>query len=83
MRRRYKEFMSRLGTQEEALNKLWAVIKEEWDKLDPEKLYSISEHRLNVAKEVIKREGQPLLKEPHGGARKKTKLDVHGAAAAQ
>ena len=68
--------MSHLGSQEDALNKLWAVTKEEWtwDNLDPEKLYSISEHRLNVAEEVIRCEGQPLLKEPHGGARKKTNL---------
>ena len=83
VRRRYKEFMPRFASQDAALDKLWAVIKEEWDNLDPEKLYSIAEHRLNVAQEVIDRKGQRILKEPHGGARKKTKRDLAAAAAPQ
>ena len=60
------------------------MIQEEWETgrtwtHDPAKLYSISEHQLDVAEEVKKRGGRHLLKMPHGGARKRTADAIEAA----
>ena len=39
-------------------------------KMDPAKLWVISEHKINIANQVIKEGGGKLKKEYHGGARK-------------
>ena len=51
----------------------------DWENMDPAKLYSISEHQLDVAEEVKKRGGRHLLKMPHGGARKRTADAIEAA----
>ena len=58
---------------------LWKVVQEEWANMDPAKLYSISEHQLDVAEEVKRRGGQHLLKQPHGGATKRTADAIEAA----
>ena len=76
VRRRWKEFMdyqtkdSEGSGMEKILDKLWAVILDEWNKMDPAKLWVISEHKINIANQVIKEGGGKLKKECHGGARK-------------
>ena len=47
--------------------------------MDPAKLYSISEHQLDVAREVERRGGRHILKQPHGGARARTSADIEAA----
>jgi len=55
------------------------VIEEEFWALDPALIYSIFEHKVDMAKEIIKKKGDKVTKEPHAGARKRTKLDVLNA----
>ena len=47
--------------------------------MDPAKLYSISEHQLDVAEEVKRRKGKHLLKQPHGGAGARTRDAIEAA----
>ena len=63
---RANEFL-RTMQKKELLDKLWDVIKEEWDNLSPEGLYSIAEHKLDIARAVLAADGKKILKEPHGG----------------
>ena len=37
--------------------------------MDPGKLYSISEHKIDIAHQVIREGGKKIKKEVHGGAR--------------
>ena len=55
---------------EKVLDKLYAVIEDEWKKMDPAKLWVISEHKINIANQVIAEGGGKLKKECHGGARR-------------
>ena len=41
--------------------------------MDPAKMYSISEHQLDVAEEVKRRKGKHILKQPHGAAAARTR----------
>ena len=50
-----------------------------WRKMDPAKLYSISEHKYDIAKQVIRAGGKPILKECHAGARKRTNDAIKAA----
>jgi len=68
VRKRWKEFMQ-YTTQDVILNRLWDVIQDEWDKIDPAKLYCIAEHKKDIAEQVKKAGGKKLKKEAHGGAR--------------
>ena len=80
VRKRWKEFM-RYTTREKILDQLWAVILDEWNKMDPAKLYCIAEHKKDIAEQVIKEKGMKLKKEPHGGARKRTAAAIEAARA--
>ena len=52
-----------------------------WNELSPEDLYSIAEHKVDVAKAAVANNGGQLRKEPHGGARKRTKAVIEAARA--
>jgi transposase len=78
--RRYKEFLPRMN-KEELLDKLWECIFDEWKNLSPETLFSIAEHKVDVAECVIANNGAKMNKEPHGNARKRTKLAIEAACA--
>ena len=77
---RYKEFLE-YRKRKELLDHLWAVIEEEFYLIDPEVLYVIAEHKLDIAKQIKACGGARLLKEVHGGARKRTKDDIAAAKA--
>ena len=68
VRRRWKDFMdyqardSTSTGMEKVLNKLYAVIEDEWKKMDPAKLWVISEHKINIANQVIVEGGGKLKK---------------------
>ena len=47
--------------------------------MDPEQLYQIAEHQIDMAKKIRDTGGRPVLKEPHGGARKRTRDDIKNA----
>ena len=47
---------------------LWNVIEEEYWDMDPALLYSIFEHKTDVANKIVELKGQNLEKEPHAGA---------------
>lgn len=47
-------------------------MEEEFWKIPPAKLFSIFEHKVDIAKQVIAEGGMKLKKECHGGARKRT-----------
>jgi hypothetical protein len=76
VRRRWKDFMDYATTDssstgmEKILDRLWAVVQDEWKKMDPAKLWVISEHKINIARQVVAAEGKKLRKEAHSGARK-------------
>lgn len=59
--------------------KIFQVVEEEFWKLDPSLLYSIFEHKIDVAKEIIKVKGNMLGKQPHAAARKRTRLAIEAA----
>ena len=42
----------------------------------PEKIFSIFEHKKDIAEQVIREKGFKLKKECHGGARKRTKTQI-------
>ena len=58
---------------------MWEIIEDEFWKIDPAMLLSISEHELDVARKVIEREGRHLLKEPHAEARKRAEKRIAAA----
>ena len=60
-------------------DKLWEVIQEEWRNIDPAKLYSISEHKLDIANQVIRAKGKKIKVEDHGGARNRRNEAVEKA----
>jgi hypothetical protein len=76
---RYKEFLPSMS-REERLDKLWECVEDAWEDLDPEKLFSIAEHKVDVAAAIVLNEGRQLKEEPHAGARQRTK---HAIAAAR
>ena len=80
VRKRWKEFMQ-YTTQDVILNRLWDVIQDEWDKIDPAKLSCIAEHKKDIAEQVIKEKGMKLKKEARGGARKRTAAAIEAARA--
>ena len=55
------------------------MAEEEFWTLDPALIYSIFEHKIDIAKEIIKRKGNKMGKEPHAGARKRTKVAILAA----
>lgn len=69
--RRSREFLQDMS-KSELLDKMFKVIQEEFWALAPESLFSIAEHKVDIAEEVIKRKGKAIGKEPHAGARKRT-----------
>lgn len=75
----YKKFLPRMK-KKQLLNKLFEVISEAWESLPPEVLFSIAEHKVDVARTVLELSGKQLAKEPHGGARKRAKLAAAEAA---
>jgi hypothetical protein len=77
---RYEEFLEH-RKRKELLDHLWAVIEEEFYLIDPEVLYVIAEHKLDIAKQIKACGGARLLKEVHGGACKRTKDDIAAAKA--
>ena len=79
VRRRYREFIDDFESLAACQDRLWEVIQEEWREMDPAKLYSISEHKYDIAKQVIREGGKPILKECHGGARKRTNDAIKAA----
>ena len=48
-------------------------------KIDPAKLYCISEHQIDIAKQVKRAGGRKLKIEAHGGARRRTAKDIEAA----
>ena len=50
--------------------------EEEFWKIPPEKIFSIFEHKKDIAEQVIREKGFKLKKECHGGARKRTKTQI-------
>ena len=81
VQKRYKEFVPRMK-KKELLDKLWEVIVEEWDKMEPEGLFSIAGHKLDVAKAIVQIDGRKLKKEPHAHARQRTKDAIAAARGA-
>jgi hypothetical protein len=79
VRRRYREFIDDFESLAACQDALWEVIQDEWRKMDPAKLYSISEHKYDIAKQVICAGGKPILKECHAGARKRTNDAIKAA----
>ena len=73
---RYAEFIPYFAKMDELLNKLYEVIEEEFWKIPPEKIFSIFEHKKDIAEQVIREKGFKLKKECHGGARKRTKAQI-------
>ena len=71
---RYEEFLPRFETKPALLDKLFEVIEEEFWLMDPEKLYTIFEHKVDIAKQIVHIGGGKILKEVHGGARKRTQI---------
>ena len=67
--------------RKELLDHLWAVIEEVFYLIGPEVLYVIAEHKLDIAKQIKACGGAWLLKEVHGGARKRTKDNIAAAKA--
>ena len=57
------------------------IIEEFW-KVDPALLLSITEHEYDICKEVIKRGGGQMGKEPHNKARVRAKTKIQAARAA-
>ena len=55
---------------------IWKVIKEEWNELDPVKLYNIAEQRRVLLQLCIQLEGKSIKKEPHTGIRKRQRVEV-------
>ena len=45
------------------------------------KLYCIVEHKIDIAKQVIKEGGMKIKKEAHGGARKRTEAAIEAKRA--
>ena len=78
--RRYKEFLPRMK-KEELLDKLWECIVDEWKNLTSEALFSIAEHKVDVAECIIANNGAKMKQEPHGSARKRTKFAIEAACA--
>ena len=68
-------------SREERLDKLWECVKGAWKELDPESLFSIAEHKVDVARAVVANDGKKLKKEPHAGARQRTKLAIAATGA--
>ena len=48
-------------------------------KLDPVSIYSIFEHKVDVAEEIIRLGGNALGQEPHAGARRRTAEAIEAA----
>jgi hypothetical protein len=76
----YKDFLPRMR-KDELLDKLWQCIVDAWEALPPESLFSIAEHKVDVATCVIENNGAKMRKEPHASARKRTKLAIEAAGA--
>ena len=76
---RYYEFVPYFKKKPDLLNLLWKVIEEEFWAMPPEKIFSIFEHKIDVCKEIIRLEGAALRKEPHAGARKRTRAAIEAA----
>ena len=55
------------------------AIEEEFWKIDPALIYSIFEHKVDMAKEIVRLGGDKVKKQPHAGARRRTKLAVEKA----
>ena len=69
---RYKEFEPYFRKMDDLLTKIYEVVEEEFWKIPPEKIFSIFEHKVDIARQVITEGGMKLKKEVHGGARKRT-----------
>lgn len=52
----------------------WKIAKEEWDAIDPIKLYMISMQRRVILEEMILLNGKSILEEPHTGLRRETHI---------
>lgn len=55
------------------------VIEEEFWKIDPVKLFVIFEHKVDIARQVIRAGGRKLKIEGHGGTRKRAKAAIVAA----
>lgn len=75
----YGEFLDPMQPEKAQLNRLWDIIESEFWKIDPAMLLSISEHELDIARQVIERKGRHLLKEKHGGARQRAEARIAAA----
>jgi hypothetical protein len=73
---RYKEFLE-YHNRKEVLDHLWAVIEEEFGRVDPKVLYVIAEHKLDIAEQIQAIGGAKLKEEAHGGARNRTSQGRH------
>jgi hypothetical protein len=80
VRATYKEFLE-YRKRKKLLHHLWAVFEEGFWRIDPEVLYVIAEHKLDIAKQTKAIGGAKLKKEAHGGAHKRTKDDIAAAKA--
>ena len=76
--RHWKKFLD-YTDQQTCFDLLWGIIEEEFWKLDPAKLYCISEHQIDIAKQVKRVGGRKLKIEAHGGARRRTAKDIEAA----
>ena len=76
---RWQEFIEYIPKKADLLDKIWDVTKESFESFPPEKIYSIFEHKLDVAREIVKLGGAALREEPHDGARKRTREAILAA----
>jgi hypothetical protein len=50
---------------------IWKIVKEEWDNMDPRKIFMIFEQRRVMLRRIIDLNGESITVEPHTGLRKK------------
>lgn len=80
VRRRANEFKHRM-TKKEQLDLLYEIIEEEFMNMDPAGLYSIAEHKVDICRQIVARNGKKVKKEDHGGARRRTRQAIAAAKA--
>lgn len=50
---------------------IWKISKEEWEKIEPRKIFNTTRQRDVILKKIIELKGRSIVKEPHTGIREK------------
>lgn len=71
VQRRGAEIPDYIGTNTDAVEAaLWEIVKEEWDAMEPRKLFNIAMVKEAVFELIVEMEGGELGKDPHVGVRR-------------